>query len=112
MRKFFIVSLAVMLSFGTARAQAVMVRGVTPCSFWASSRAAGSALVLEANQQGLINGLALVSRKDFWMVPYPIEPEQVFYWMDQYCANNPLNSIVQGSYALFEERFGKGWQFQ
>ncbi len=105
-------SVAVMLSFGTAQAEGVLVKGSTPCSLWASSRAAGTASVLEGYQQGLINGLALGSGKDFWMFPYPIEPEQVFYWMDQYCANNPLSSTITGSYAVFDERFGKGWNLQ
>ena len=109
MRTMLVVILVTILLVGTAQAQTVVVKGVTPCSLWASTRAGGSAAGLEAYQQGLINGIALGRRKDFWTFPYPIEPEQAFYWMDQYCAKNPLRSIIDGTYALFEERFGKGW---
>jgi hypothetical protein len=111
MRKILIVSLATMLSFGTAQAQeaGIWTEGTLNCALWASAREAKASVSLEHYLLGFINGLALGEAKDFWRYPNSIEPEQVYYWMDKYCANNPLQDVIGGSYALFQERFGEGW---
>ena len=108
MRKIRTACLAVMLSFGTAQAQAITLIGGVNCAQWASARETKTAGGFQDYLLGFINGLVVLSLKDFWD---PIQREQVFYWMDKYCAENPLENVMSGSYALFEERFGKGWYF-
>ena len=112
MRKILTVSLATMLSFGTVQAQEILLEGNLDCATWASSREAKASVALEHYLLGFINGLALGNRKDFWEYPSRIKREQVHYWMDKYCAENPLQYVVYGALALFEERFGKGWDLQ
>ena len=114
MRKILTVSLAVMLSFGAAQAQDVeiWVEGKLNCAQWASSREAKSSVAFEHYVLGLINGFALGEAKDFWRYPNKIEREQVYYFMDVYCTNNPLQDVLDGTYAVFEDRFGKGWNLQ
>ena len=114
MRKILTVSLAVMLSFGAAQAQGVQiwVKGNSNCAQWASARQAKLSVALEHYVMGLISGIALGKARDVWLYPNKIEPEQVYYFMDVYCANNPLQDVIDGTYALFDDRFGKGWNLQ
>ena len=114
MRKILIVSLAVMLSFGTAQAQEVgiWVKGSVNCALWASARAEKNAGLLEHYLLGFINGVALSYLRDVWRYPNKIEREQVYYFMDVYCANSPLQDVIDGTYALFDDRFGKGWNLR
>ena len=109
MRKILTVNLAVMLSFGAAQAQGITLIGEVNCAQWASARETKTAGGFQDYLLGFINGLAIGSENDFWVYPNRIEREQVFYWMDQYCAENPLENVVYGSYAVFEERFGEDW---
>ena len=114
MRKIRTVSLAVMLSFGAAQAQEgeIWVKGSVNCALWASARAEKNAGQLEHYLLGFINGVAVSYLKEVWIYPNSIEPEQVYYWMDVYCTNNPLQDVVDGTYELFDDRFGKGWNLQ
>jgi hypothetical protein len=112
MRHILATTLAVVLLAGAAGAQNVLVKGTLNCALWSSGRLNKDSTALEHYLQGLINGLALGSRRDFWSFPYSIEPDQAFYWMDKYCAEAPLSNVVGGVYTLFEERFGKGWALQ
>ncbi len=110
MRKILIVCLAVMLSFGTAQAQTITIKGGDlNCAKWASARAEKNAGQLEHYLLGFINGVAVSYFKEVWIYPNSIEPEQVYYWMDVYCTDNPLQDVVSGTYALFADRFGEGW---
>ena len=114
MRKIRTVSLAVMLSFGAAQAQEgeIWVKGSVNCALWASAREAKTSGQLEHYVLGFINGVALSYLREIWIYPNKIEPEQVYYFIDVYCANNPLQNVVDGTYALFDDRFGKGWNLQ
>lgn len=99
-------SLAVTTS---ADAQTIYVPHGWTCADWASARSEKTALAGEYYLTGVLTGMALSSMQDFWRQPYPIEKDQVFFWMDQYCARNPLSIVMTGAFVLAEERLGKGW---
>lgn len=58
---------------------------------------------------GALNGIAVATKKDFWHVGMPVEPKQVFFWMDRHCAENPLDILMTGIFSLVSERLGEDW---
>lgn len=91
-----------------AVAQTIYIEANWSCAEWARSRSDADTH-LEQFLLGLFNGAAMGTGKDFWGTEPKIAPAQAFFWMDQYCANNPLNYLFQGGFDLLEERLGKGW---
>jgi hypothetical protein len=77
------------------------------CADWAK-RAEGIS-PLEHHLTGLINGMSVGANLNLWGLPTKIEREQLFYWMDQYCAKNPLNLVIQGAGSFAIERQGTAW---
>jgi hypothetical protein len=65
---------------------------------------------IEDHLVGLINGMSMASGLNLWDVPTKIEKGQLFYWMDQYCAKNPLEILLQGAAAFAIERRGAEWR--
>ena len=64
---------------------------------------------LEHHLTGLLNGLSIGSDLNLWGLPTPVNREQLFYWMDQYCANNPLKALMEGAVDFAIERRGAAW---
>lgn len=93
-------------------AQPVMTKWAWSCADWAKYRSEGTAFGLEQYLVGEMNGLALGTGLDVWRLPTPIEAEQAYYWMDRHCENAPLDFLVNGIFALFDLRFGEGWNDQ
>jgi hypothetical protein len=81
------------------------VEGVPDCGTWVQARAAGKAPVQEAYLLGLLNGAAIGSQLEFWLSGgIPVNRQQVYLWMDNYCRNSPLSNIVSGAGELMNER--------
>ena len=93
----------------SAKAQSLYVERSWTCSDWAELRSERNAYPLEEHFVGMLNGMALGSLRDFWRVPVPIEPSQAFYWLDRYCANNPLDIMATAASVLVKERLGSDW---
>ena len=101
--------LAAVLTCDTAAlAQTIYIEENWSCAEWASSRSNNDPS-LARYLVGLLNGAAMGTGKDFWGSEPKITPMQAFFWMDQYCANNPLSFLFEGGFDLLEERLGKGW---
>ncbi len=66
-------------------------------------------MAIEQHVVGVLNGVVLASKQDFWRVDVPIDSKQAFFWVDRHCAENPLDILLTGVFALVEERLGKGW---
>jgi len=91
----------------TSSAEGIIVSGALDCGTWIEGRTANRAMALEHYAQGLINGLALGWGREFWQARgTSVSPKQVWLWIDKYCRDNPLDSIVSASYALFKEHTG------
>lgn len=89
-------------------AQTVTMGAYYTCAGWADAKGEPMKdLIREYWLVGMMNGLALASGKDFWA---NIEQNQLIFWMDRYCDNNPLSSVVIGVGDLMVERFGRGWR--
>ena len=89
-------------------AQAVTMGAHYTCAGWADAKGEPMKdLIREYWLVGMMNGLALASGKDFWA---NIEQNQLIFWMDRYCDNNPLSDVVIGVGDLMVERFGRGWR--
>jgi hypothetical protein len=109
-----VTSLALILTSALTAQKAVAEESVWieygfTCASWAEARGSSNPLQVQAYLVGLIDGLALGSMKDFWKTGAGLEDTQVFFWMDQHCANNPLDALVPATYTLMEERLGEGW---
>lgn len=79
------------------------------CAAWAEARKDQQAQLIEQQLVGTLNGFALATGRDFWQTGGTIDSQQAFFWMDQYCAKNPLDHLIMGAAALATERLGKGW---
>jgi len=90
-----------------AKAQGITVHFAYSCADWAQIRNDGSpTYVSEFWLSGVMTGLALGSGNDLWG---SLKQEQVMFWMDRYCDNNPLGQTVIGAAELMTERFGNSW---
>jgi hypothetical protein len=93
-------------SFMPSKADAeVRTIGDPTCDIWSEYRNNAN-ISAEAYLFGLMNGLAVGTANNFWA---DLKPNQVLFWMDKYCDNNPLESVLYGSYKLMGERFGPDW---
>ena len=93
-----------------ARAEGIIVKYNYSCADWSNAKSEAYTVgVARGWLVGMINGLALGSDNDFWSTGSGLEPDQIFYWTDQYCNSNPLGSVVPGIYKLMAERLGPGW---
>ena len=90
-----------------SQANAVEVRGVPDCATWAEAKALGGVLQVasQVHLMSFLNGLAMATSKDFWIEGGKITNDQVFFWMDRYCDNNPLKDVTDGAITLWFERF-------
>lgn len=86
----------------------VIIMNSYPCAEWHQDRKAGGAYKSIANAWliGLLSGYAALTGRNLWQ---NLEINQVMFWMDQYCNNNPLENTYEGSIKLMEERYGKYW---
>jgi hypothetical protein len=91
-----------------AQDKSITVKGVLDCGTWNRARTnIRSSNVLEGFLQGLMNGLAMGSGTEFWNARgNGIKEEQVFLWMDTFCGQNPLSSVIEGAITLMNEQTG------
>lgn len=82
----------------------ITIVGTMDCGSWVSSRKANNQLMQEW-LLGLFNGLAFGANMELWDANgQTITHQQMYLWMDNYCTKNPLNSVIQGSVELMNER--------
>lgn len=109
-RTFITASLVIFLStnlLGSQANAAVTLSEGPTCATWAEAQSGGGWLkaVSQAHLMGFVNGVALGADLNFWIEGGEITNDQVFFWMDRYCDNNPLKDVTDGVIALFVERF-------
>ena len=105
-------SLAIVISTNLLCTQAVAVT-VTPnpsCAMWAEDRRTFIGLTaMEGWLMGVLNGFAFTADKEFWDSGNGLTGDQVFFWMDRYCDENPLKRVMHGAITLMNERTGTRW---
>ncbi|WP_271590754.1 hypothetical protein [Bradyrhizobium sp. CCBAU 53415] len=79
--------------------------GMVSCAEWQQSRSKdnkSAELQLQAWLDGFFSAYNLVSDEPDFLAP---KPQSVAYyaWIDNYCAQNPLNPVVQAAFALQKE---------
>jgi len=95
--------IALLTNFTATQAEAVVaVLAFRNCAQWAEDRRS-NILYSEFTLIGMLNGLAFTSDKDFLA---NLEPDQVHFWMDRYCDNNPLSNTTDGAIKLMNETTG------
>ena len=104
---FAITTMSLSVTSSRVDAQGIKMGASYTCAGWAEARDTPLGEVIPGYWlAGLMNGLAIGSGKDFWA---NIEQNQLIFWMDRYCDNNPLGSAVMGAVDLMRERFGRDW---
>ncbi|MDB4235113.1 hypothetical protein N9828_01320 [bacterium] len=95
--------IALLTNFTATQAVAgVTVKAYATCAAWAKDRRS-NIIYSEFALIGMLNGLAFTSGRNFWA---NLEPDQVFFWMDRYCDNNPLSNTTDGAIKLMNETTG------
>ncbi len=102
MRKIFIFCL--FLNLNLSHAQSIYVQGTINCGLWLEARKNNNSVHFEHYVLGFVNGLALGRNVDIWRAKgMEISNEQLYYWMDNYCKNNPLKGVVIGAFDFANE---------
>lgn len=102
MKRIFI--LLFFLAVNSIYAQGVAVQGHLDCGRWLEARKNSNSKHFEHYLLGFVNGLALGRMVDIWNAKgTTISNEQLYYWMDNYCNKNPLNSAITGSFDFANE---------
>ena len=102
----YVLVLVLLLGF-TATVQAQLKLGATgTCAMWLE---AGKNKVFrqieEAFVLGLIDGMSSGANMNFWVTREgQLKINQVLYWVDNYCKDNPLEHTVTGVWKLFNSR--------
>jgi len=112
MKKFFlscVVSLCITAAVTqpASAAEGIWVEDGWTCADWAK-RPKGISPI-EHHLTGILNGMSIGANLNLWGLPTPVNREQLFYWMDQYCANNPLKALMEGAVDFAIERRGAAW---
>jgi len=105
MNKLFLIAL--LLFTNTVYAQeSVMQQNSVNCGLWLKGRQTNTAQYLENFLTGTVNGLAMGSWIDIWRGTSGVlvSPEQLYFWMDNWCQKNPLTNISEGTFAFANER--------
>ena len=103
---------AVLLSFAVPvkaeQGTEVTIQGSRDCGAWLEVREEHplSAGLYEFWLVGLLDGVSLNSGIEFWEAGDGVTPNQVYYWTDKYCRENPLNDVMDGARLLFHEKTG------
>ena len=106
-------SLALALSTNllATQAAAVIVQGDRTCAHWSEvrERADDFTTMTESWLMGVLNGFAFAGQKEFWDSGDGLTIDQVYFWMDRYCDENPLKRVMHGAITLMNERTGTRW---
>lgn len=103
----FLVATTLAINVGVGFAQSnetVTVVGGKSCGNWVKYRADSDTFAKTVVQNwimGYLSGAAMNKGSDFLS---KLDGDSVFLWYDQYCQNNPLNSLAQASEQLIRER--------
>ena len=75
------------------------------CATWLDSRKnPESSVALEHFSVGFLNGYAFGSHNNVWTTPNKISSRQLFYWLDNYCRENPLEFVTSGLLKFIDDR--------
>lgn len=87
----------------------IVLRGASSCAHWTKGREQNDAKYEKTWLTGYFSGLAIGLDLNFWgdKGADELETEAAWKWMDDYCAANAKNSLVQGAEKLFLERANK-----
>jgi len=103
--------LALSTNILATQATAVTVQGVMTCAEWAEDRRIDGTMsrMSESWLLGLLSGFSFATEKEFWGSGGGLTSDQVFFWMDRYCDENPLGQVMYGAITLMNERTGTRW---
>lgn len=93
---------------GAVFAENVQIEVAWSCADWVEAKNNGQ-IYIQQYLIGTLNGAAVAVAKDVWGLPPRIGPKEAFFWMDVHCQSNPLDTVVQGAFALLQERLGTDW---
>jgi hypothetical protein len=83
---------------------ALTMQGIPNCAAWLQIRSSGRAVEATSWLLGFLSGISLGTGREFWDIPNKtLAPEQAYLWMDNFCQANPLKSVLDGAYQLFNE---------
>ena len=103
--------LALSTNILATQATAVTVKGVSTYAQWAEDRRIDGTMSImsESWLLGLLSGFSFAAEKEFWGSGGGLTNDQVFFWMDRYCDENPLKGQMNGAITLMNEHTGTRW---
>lgn len=105
-----LLSLPLLVSFQPRTSAQITAEGGVDCATWVMGRKENRAVVLESFLIGVLNGMSMGSRIEFWSTGgNELKREQVFLWMDNYCQRSPLKGLYAGAIEMINERTNDAW---
>ena len=105
MRRIVLISVGLLFCWSATAQESLRVEGGFDCGVWAIARKEHQAQILEHYVVGLIDGLALGMSVDLWRVGgVALDREQVYLWMDRFCASDIHLFMHQGALEFAYER--------
>ena len=103
-----VLTLCLFFSYPTQASKGIVTKGILDCGLWLDARRGNNAISLEHYLVGLINGLALGRGIEIWYAKgIEVNERQLHYWMDSYCARNPMRGVLEGAVEFTKERTGQ-----
>ena len=87
-----------------SKSEPVMVVSDVYCVRWTEGRKGKASKEVESHLIGLLDGLSAGRQIPFWNFKDGISFQQVYAWMDKYCAENPDSNDFLGAYELIDEQ--------
>jgi hypothetical protein len=87
-----------------AAERSVWVEGGIDCGAWLTAREQGQAQAHEGYLLGFLDAFALHTQQDIWRRPAAVTRQQVFFWVDRWCRENPLMAVRDAAIAFEQER--------
>jgi hypothetical protein len=83
--------------------------GLVECRTWLKARRDNDATAFENYLVGLLNGVAVGARIEFWNAGgTTVSKDQTYLWMDNYCQRSAHSNVVSGAMDLIDERTAGG----
>jgi hypothetical protein len=99
----FLLSIAIVLTM-TAPASPQIVMHAVDCGTWIKAREGGNATHLEWYIIGLLDGMTAASNVSVrGTKANNYSDDQIFYWIDKYCKNKPLEILPNGMVDFADE---------
>ena len=103
-KRLYVILFLCVTTWTNATAKTVTLLGLHNCGEWIAGQGLPNGYAARNWLMGYLSGLSMGSATDFLT---NIDGDSIFLWMNNYCRENPLNSITDGADVLSMQLLSK-----